>query len=126
MTDIIRVNNTIYSWNSSSFKIDGIPYIGIMSFDYEQKRERSVVYAAKKDGRPLGKTTGKYSVPSCSLKVLKDTWDQLSTQLTLKGLGSFGDAEFVIIAQFVEIGSIPITIVCTGCTIDALFVRGLH
>jgi hypothetical protein len=118
MTDILRVNNTIISWNSFSFKLDGIPYNGIVGFDYEQKRERKVVHAAKRDGRPLGKTSGKYTVPTCTLTVLRDTWDKMSTQLTLKGLGSYGDAEFSFVAQYIEPLQPPITVIGTGCTID--------
>ena len=40
MGDLIRVNNTILSWTSCIFTVDGDPYVGILSFDYEQKRER--------------------------------------------------------------------------------------
>ena len=122
MTDIIRVNNTPYSWNSTSTKFDGIPYNGLLGFDYEQKRERKVVHAQKRNGRPIGKTAGKYSVPSMSLRMLRDSWDKLSTQLTAKGLGSYGDAEFVIIFQYVEpvIGATPITVICAGCTVDGV------
>lgn len=120
MTDIIRVNSTILSWNSFSLKIDGIPYNGITGFDYEQKRERPVVYAARRDGVALGKPAGKYSVPTCTLTMLRDSADKLTTQLTAKGLGSYGDAEFTFIAQYFEPvpGSVPITVVGTGCTID--------
>lgn len=118
MSDIIRVNNTILSWNSFSFKINGIPWIGIKSFNYEQKRERKVVYGAKRDGKPLGKTSGKYSVASCSLTMLRDSYDLLTTELTALGLGSYGDAEFTFIAQYIEPGLTPITVVGTGCTID--------
>lgn len=120
MTDIIRVNNTILSWNSFSLKVDGIPWNGILGFDYEQKRERKVVYGARRDGRALGKTSGKYSVPTCTLTMLRDSWDKLSTYLTAKGLGSYGDAEFVFASQYIEPvpGSLPITVIGTGCTID--------
>jgi hypothetical protein len=118
VTDIIRVNNTILSWNSFSFKIDGIPWVGITSFDYEQKRERKVVHAAKRDGTPLGKTSGKYTVPSCKLTMLRDSYDKLTTILTAKGLGSYGDAEFTFIAQYIEPLQPPITVIGTGCTID--------
>lgn len=122
MTDVIRVNNTIYSWNSTAFKLDAIPYNGVLGLDYEQKRERKVVHAMKRDGRPLGKTAGKYTVPTCSLRVLRDTWDKISTYLTAKGLGSYGDAEFVIIFQCIEPvpGATPLTVIMTGCTIDGV------
>jgi hypothetical protein len=120
MTDIVRVNSTILSWNSCIFKVDGIPYNGILEFNYEQKRERKVVHAARRDGRPLGKTAGKYSVPSCTLKMLRDSADKLTTYLTAKGLGSYGDAEFLFFVQYFEpvIGAVPITVVCEGCTVD--------
>lgn len=118
MTDIIRVNNTILSWNSFSLKIDGFPYVGILGFDYEQKRERKVVHAAKRDGTALGKTSGKYTVPTCTLTMLRDSYDKLTTYLTGKGLGSYGDAEFVFIAQYIEPLQPPITVIGTGCTID--------
>lgn len=120
MTDIVRLNDTIVSWNSVSFKIDGIPYVGILSFDYEQTREREAVYGAKRDGRPLGFTSGKYSVPSMTLKMLRDSWDDLSTQLTALGLGSIGDATFTMIVQYIEIGQPPITVVCVGCRIKGI------
>jgi hypothetical protein len=120
MTDIIRANSTILSWNSFAFKIDGIPYNGIRGFDYEQKRERTVVHGARRDGRPLGKTSGKYSVPTCTLTCLRDTADKITTYLQAKGLGSYGDAEFTFFAQYIEpvLGATPITVVGTGCTID--------
>lgn len=120
MTDLLRISNTILSWNSCSFKFDGVPYNGILGCDYEQKRERKVVHAAKRDGRPLGKTSGKYTVPTCTITMLRDSWDKLSTQLSLLGLGSYGDAEFTLVIQYIEpgIGQTPITVVCTGCTID--------
>jgi hypothetical protein len=118
MGDLIRVNNTILSWTSCIFTVDGDPYVGILSFDYEQKRERKVVPGARRDGTPLGKTSGKYSVPTCSLKMLRDSADRLTNYLTLKGLGSYGDAELVFMAQYVEPEQVPITVVCDGCTID--------
>lgn len=118
MTDLLRINNTIFSWNSCSFRFDGVPYNGILGLDYEQKRERKVVHAARRDGRPLGKTSGKYTVPTFTLNMLRDSADKLTTQMTVKGLGSYGDAEFVFVAQYIEPLQIPITVLCTGCTID--------
>ncbi len=120
MPDVIRINHTLYSWTSCSFKIDGQPWKGVLSLDYEQKRERKVVYAANQDGTPLGKTAGKYSVGGVSLKMLRDSADALTTYLTGKGLGSYGDAEFGILIQTVEpvIGSIPLTASLEVCTID--------
>src|SRR5262249_25191671 len=38
---------------------------------------------ARPDGKPLGKTAGKYSVPSFSMKMLRDSADALTTYLAL-------------------------------------------
>ncbi|MDQ2782608.1 MAG: hypothetical protein M3Y26_08775 [Actinomycetota bacterium] len=118
--DLIRINNTLLSWSSCSFKLDGQGINGISDFAYEQKRERKIVYAAKKNGKPMGRTAGKFSVPSVSMKVLRDTAEFITNYLTLKGLGSYGDAEFTLTAQYIEPvpGSLPIIVVLEGCTID--------
>lgn len=120
MTDLVRINGVPFSWASSIFKVDGFPYKGILEFNYEQKRERKVVYGARRDGVPLGKTPGKYSVPSMSLKMLKGSADILTTYLTAKGLGSYGDASFVFIMQCIEPDPLatPLNVVCESCTID--------
>lgn len=123
MTDKIRVNSTIYSWNSCSFKIDGVPYEGILSLDYAEKRERKIVHAARRQGTPLGKTAGKYSVEPITMTMLRDSWHQkLKPQLATKGLGSYGDAEFTMFMQAIEPvpGAVPMTTVINSCTIDGV------
>jgi len=109
MSDIIRLNNTIYSHGSCQWKFDATPYDGINSFDFEEKRTRKVVYAARKAQRPVGWTQGKYEVPPLKLVMLKESGNRLLTQMTLKGLGSYGDAEFNITMQCIEPGNVPIT-----------------
>lgn len=119
MSDLIRVNGTPYSWNSCSFTIDGAPYVGVTSMEFGQKRERSTVYGSRRDGTPLGKTTGKYSVPNVTMTMLRDSYDALTTQLTAKGLGSYGDAEFTIVVKIFEPGvNIPSVYVLSRCTIE--------
>ncbi len=119
MSDLVRINTTIYSWESLLFSVDGIPWNGLNAVDTEQKRERKVVYGMKRDGRPLGKTAGKYSVPTCGFKMLVDSYDELTDFLTVKGLGSYGDAEFTITIQAIEpVAGIPLILVCENCTID--------
>lgn len=119
MPDVIRVNSIVYSWTSTLFKFDGQPWQGVLSMDYEQKRERKVVYGARQDGQPLGVTSGKYEVPSFSMKMLKDSADNLTDYLSVKGLGSYGDADFTILVQVVEpvLGAFPITVLASPCWI---------
>lgn len=114
MPDVVRVGQIIYSWNSSVFKFDNQPFTGVVAADYELKRERKIVYAARQDGLPLGLTSGKFSVESFSMKMLIDSYDALTTYLTTKGLGSYGDPPFSWIAQCTEPisqapGLIPLT-----------------
>lgn len=117
--DIVRVNNTIYSWNSCLQKVDNSPSTGIVEVSYEQKRERKIVYAGRKDGRPLGWTIGKYSAPTFTLKMLKDTAEAFTDYLTTQGKGSYGDAEFGYMLQIAEPvqGSRPLTISAPICVI---------
>jgi hypothetical protein len=123
----LRLNTAIYSWDDCLFMIDnqritpaGNPW-NIVALDYEQKRERKVVYTNRRSGRPRGKTRGKYSVPSCSLKLLVAQAVELEQYLQQQGVGSFGDAEFILTIQISTpgiIGAVPITIIAEGCTID--------
>lgn len=119
MPDIVRVNNTIYSWNSCLQKIDNSPFIGIVDTAYEQKRERKIVYAGRKDGRPLGWTAGKYSAPTFTIKMLKDSAEAFTDYLTTQGNGSYGDAEWGYLLQIAEPvkGSRPLTISAPICVV---------
>ncbi len=112
MPDRVRVNKTIFSWTSTVFKFDNQPWTGVPATDFELKRERKIVYAARQDGLPLGITAGKFSVEAFSMKMLIDSYDALTDYLTVKGLGSYGDPPFSWICQATEPiteGMLPIT-----------------
>lgn len=129
----LRVNSSIYSWTSCLQKIDNSPISplsnrpwGIVALDFEQKRERKVVYRNRQDGKPAGKTSGKYSVEGCSIKMLRESAQDLRDYLQIvKGItvtprGSYGNAVFEIIVQVSEPvpGHIPLTYILSDCTID--------
>lgn len=119
MGDQVRINNIIYSWTSVILKIDGDRYEGFQSFDgAKEKRERKLVYGARKNGRPLGRTSGKYIPGPVTIKFLKRSANLLLTYLSLKGLGSYGDAEFIAQLQVSEPGYVPITSTLLDCTIE--------
>lgn len=122
MTDLIRINSTLVSASSCSFKFAGIPFVGILSLDYEEKREPKIVHGARRDGLPLGWTTGKYDPGPVTFRMLNDSFDKLTTLLTPLGLGSYGDAEFPFIAQYIEpgIGQLPITVVMAPCRVTGV------
>jgi len=104
MTDIIetRLNDTIFSATSCSWDIALAPYVGVTALDYEEKRERKLVHASRRDGTPLGMTSGKYSIGSLKITMLRSSFQRLIEDLSVLGLGSYGDARFPIIAKYFE------------------------
>lgn len=121
--DSVRVNDLVLTYASFSFELEGVPFTGIKSLKYSEKRERPVSYGAKRNGTPYGKGAGKYSVDSCSMVWSRDSWEFATDQLTILGLGSFGDASFSWTAQYSEpIGGLlrPVTVIGLGCTIDGV------
>lgn len=127
MAGRLRVNSSIYSWEDTIFKVDnqqttpaGNPW-NFVSFDWEQKRERKVVYTNRRSGRPRGKTRGKYSVPSCTAKILVAQGIELKQYLQVQGGGSYGDAEFTLTVQVSApgiLGALPITAILEEATWD--------
>lgn len=124
MTDIIetRLNGTPFSATSCSWNIATAPYVGVLALAYEEKRERKIVYGSRKDGTPLGMTGGKYGVGSVSITFLRSSFQRLIEQLSVLGLGSYGDAIFPILATYAEpqaslAGVPPIVIAIDGCRI---------
>lgn len=119
----VRVNNTLYSWNSTRLTINGNPFTGgLLAVEHAQKRERKLVHAGDPAGRPKGWTSGKYSVPTLKMKFLKDTAAALKFDLsqTNSGALSFGDAEWSFSLACIEPvlpPNLPIMLVGGPCVI---------
>lgn len=121
MSDFVRVNGNIMSWNSVGFYIAGLPTVGIKSVDYGEKRERKKVTGAVKSGVPLGKTAGKYEADKMKVTFIRSTWEQtIKPVLTALGRGSIGDANFPIQVQLFELGQLPITMTAQNCTVESI------
>lgn len=100
--NITRINSVPYSWASCAHFFNGFPYKGLTGVTYKDTREVKVVHAAQQDGTPMGITSGIYKVENVSWTMLRDSANALLTDLTVFGLGSYGDAEFVYILQTFE------------------------
>lgn len=126
--EVVRVGRNTYAWGSSRFLLDGLGYEGFKSIDLSQKLEVEKVWAARPDGKPVAFAgNGKYSVDGFKWTVLKDTAALMKAQLAAggslrPGLGSYGDAVFVFMAQCVEpiVGSLPITMVASWCKVASV------
>lgn len=102
MTDIFRVNDTIFSDNSCTLLIDLDPYNGFKALDFEDSIEAPVQYGTRRDGRPLGTPSGKYVPGMAKLTLLRDSADRFTSYLSVKGALSIGDARFNLTLQVFE------------------------
>jgi hypothetical protein len=109
MADFVRVNDSIYSWNSCRFILGLTPYIGVKSLDFADSIDAPLVYAARRDGVPLGTPSGKYAVGDVKLVMLRDSADAWTSELALLapafgGLpGDVGVTRFPIVVQVSEV-----------------------
>lgn len=102
------LNGNIISNKSCQFFVDMIPRKGIVECTYKEKLEAENVYDDDRSGAPVGGTSGRYSVESFSMTLLRNSWNcvgptpGLMQYLSLKGLGSYGAARFNFIAEYSE------------------------
>lgn len=120
-----RINGTPYSWHSCAHFFMGLPYKGVLATNFKQSREVKIVHAAQQDGTPLGTTAGIYKVESFSFRMLRSSALALKTDLTVLGLGSYGDAQFNYMLQLFEPTleippQLPATTLITGCRITGV------
>lgn len=108
--DVLRVNDAIHSWNSCRFLVDVEPFTGLVAVDTEETREVKVVYGARRDGTPLGTTSGKYTAKPFTAKFLTDQWEVIKKYLAIKGLGSYGDARFAFAIESSEEADIEVPV----------------
>jgi len=96
------LNGRILSAKSCSFFVDFIPRRGIVAVNYKEKLEAEQVYDDSRTGTPVGSTSGRYSVESFSITMLRTAWADFMPYLTAKGLGSMGAADFDFVAEYHE------------------------
>ncbi len=121
--NVFRVNRVPYSWNSGAHFFNGLPYKGLTGVTFKETREVKLVHAAQQDGTPLGMTAGIYKVENVSFTLLRDSAAALLADLTVLGLGSYGDADFTYIQQLFEPvlpPSLPSTTIITGCRVTGI------
>ena len=118
MTDTLRVNNNEFSIASCQFKADGVPYEGINSIKYSQTRKRKKVRGMNRTRKPISRTRGNYEPGPVTVKMLTSSFSRLTGQLTAKGLGSYGSAEWTGILTIAEPGMVPQVTILKDLCID--------
>lgn len=117
MSDQKRINGNIVSWGSISLTIDGEKFSGFTSITFADKRDRVKVYGMGKAQAPRARTRGKYSTDPVKLKGPKSTIEAMRQQLALQSDdgASYGDYEFPIVSQYIEVGDTEMYVEIIGC-----------
>jgi hypothetical protein len=105
--EIFRVSGFMFSRTSVSTLVDGVPYTGINEINVEESREGEYVYGQRTDGTPLGYTSGLYTPGAFTFKASVDSGEMICQQLSIPGLGSFGNYAFTFILEIFENPLLP-------------------
>ncbi len=98
------LNGSILSAKSCQFFLPApVPVRGILACNYKEKLEAENVYDDDRTGMPVGSTSGRYSIESFTITMLRTRWVELMPVLTLLGLGSIGAARFPFVAEYSEL-----------------------
>jgi hypothetical protein len=104
MSDEVRINGKLFSWSSTSFKLNGEPYWGITEITFADKRDRPKGYGLGRSHKPRGKAKGKYEADNLKLKVHKDTAEAIRQDLAKQSPDgvSWGEVKVPAVLQFTE------------------------
>jgi len=105
--EIFRIGGFMLSRTSVKTLVDGVPYTGIVEVNGEEAREGEIVHGQRTDGTPLGLTSGLYMPGPLTFKTYIDSGEQMLQQLSVLGLGSFGNYLFTFILEIFENPLLP-------------------
>lgn len=108
------VNGNRYDFTSLELVINGVPYRGIKSVDYEDSLDPKKQYGTS--ARPLGRNRGVYDA-SGSLEIYREDWTVIAPLLAALGNGGLGEANFLVVAQYGDFGQPNISDKLIGCRI---------
>lgn len=105
--EVFRIGGFMFSRTSVSTLVDGVPYTGITEVNGDEAREGELQHGQRTDGTPLGITSGLYMPGAFTFKTYVDTGEQMCQQLSVGGLGSFGNYLFTFILEIFENPLLP-------------------
>jgi hypothetical protein len=105
--EVFRVGGFMFSRTSVQTLVDGVPYTGIVEVNGEEAREGEIVPGQRTDAPPLGITTGLFMPGAFTFKTYIDTGEMICEQLSVLGLGSFGNYQFPFILEIFENRLLP-------------------
>lgn len=130
MPDNVRIGGLQYNWNSTITRIDSQMWRGITSVDWSEKLDVETVYSQTQDGKPIGGTSGQYSVDSFTVKMLWEYWEELKIYLATLAPGvppgnrgspgSYGQTTFTFqlsASEPLQLGALPIMLSASPCRV---------
>ena len=103
-----QVGTIRFGYRSCVFLADNFPLLGIVGLTTKQKRARKNVKSGVPGARPLGRTTGLYSIPTLSVKMLREDSETFAQYLAQKNVGNgqdpgeYANVTFNFSAQCIE------------------------
>ena len=104
-----KVGPVRFGSRSCLFAANGFPLLGIVGVSTKQKRVRKTVRSNIPGAPPLGRTSGLYSAPILTLKMLREDSETFAAYLSeqsgkalIDALGAYADAPFTFTAQCTE------------------------
>jgi hypothetical protein len=112
-----RINGAQVSWASIKVKFDGEEVSGFTGLSFGDKLEVVKAYGMGKHHAPRGRSRGKYVIDPVKLSGPPSTMQALRAKLAARSSDgvSYGQVEFLIVAQYVESGEIPMTVEIERC-----------
>lgn len=122
MSDLLRINGSVYSWGSMRVLLGGVPYIGITAISYSDKRERQKAYGMAPHQGPIGSTRGKYTAENAKLTVFAHTARDIQAQLATLSLNqlSTGNTRIPIVIQKIEADLLVDMATLNGCALSGI------
>lgn len=117
MSDTRRVNGFAISWGSIKCRVAGEPYYGFTNISFGDKIERVWGYGLGAHHGPRDQSKGKYSAEPIKMTGWKASVQSLREAIAAEsesGL-NYGSPTFTVIAQYIEPGNAPITVVMYDC-----------
>lgn len=108
------INGNRYDFTSLECMVNGVPYRGLKSLDYEDGLDPKKSYGTS--AQPLGRNRGVYDA-SGSAEFYREDWNVIAPLLAALGNGGLGEANFLIVAQYGDFGAQNVTDQLIGCRI---------
>jgi hypothetical protein len=123
---MVRIGKRIFSWNSAKLRVGGFATEKATKVDWGEKINDELVRGMRRDGTPLGVTSGDYEADVLSIGFLVDEFygngaqQGIAQKLSVAaGTAGLSDVEFDVFLQMIEEQVGVVTVTFPVCRITA-------